>query len=68
MDGLDRAASRNATVLLCSGAVVDASHILTLRIARTNQNGVPAAASSLSTKGLSNYTTRLPSDAEQIAQ
>ena len=55
-----------ATVLLCSGAVVDASHILTAAHCAYNQNGVPAAASSLSVRaGISNYTTPLSSDAEQ---
>ena len=55
-----------STVLLCSGAVVDASHVLTAAHCAYNQNGVPAAASSLSVRaGISNYTTPLATDVEQ---
>ena len=55
-----------STVLLCSGAVVDASHILTAAHCAYNQNGVPAAAASLSVRaGISNSTTPLASDVEQ---
>jgi secreted trypsin-like serine protease len=55
-----------ANVLLCSGSVVDASHILTAAHCVYNQNGVPAAAGSLSVRaGISNYTTPLSTDAEQ---
>jgi hypothetical protein len=55
-----------STVLLCSGAVVDASHILTAAHCAYNQNGVPASASSLSIRaGISNYTTPVASDSEQ---
>lgn len=55
-----------ASVLLCSGAVVDASHILTAAHCAYNQNGVPATASSLSVRaGISNYTTPLATDIEQ---
>jgi hypothetical protein len=55
-----------SSVLLCSGAVVDASHILTAAHCAFNQNGVPAAPSSLSIRaGISNYVTPLATDGEQ---
>jgi hypothetical protein len=55
-----------STLLLCSGAVVDASHILTAAHCAYNQNGVPALAGSLSVRaGISNYTTPLATDVEQ---
>jgi hypothetical protein len=55
-----------SSVLLCSGAVVDASHVLTAAHCVFNQSGAPAPPSSLSVHaGISNYTTPLATDAEQ---
>jgi hypothetical protein len=53
-------------VLLCSGAIVDASHVLTAAHCVFNQSGAAAPAGSLSVRaGISNYTTPLATDAEQ---
>jgi hypothetical protein len=55
-----------STLLLCTGAVVDASHVLTAAHCVYNQSGAPASASAVSVRaGISNYNTPLGTDAEQ---
>jgi secreted trypsin-like serine protease len=55
-----------SNVILCTGAIVDASRILTAAHCTYTQNGAPAAAGSLSIRaGISNFTTPLATDVEQ---